>query len=636
MMSPTPDIELKLLQWEDWLSRGGPAGVTVLDAGEKIPEPERRLQFYCTHGVESIKQFLTYEEDPVGVREFVESKQYLDRKGVLWPVVMDELEELCCGKYDVAVLTGAIGTAKTTVAVYAVAYMVYQISVIRNPHKMFDLIDTDEIVIVFQSLRKSQAEEVGFTRFKNLVDTAPYFNGRFCRNKELSSEAKFPKRLVVKPLSGSVTAAIGNNVIGGFVDEVNFMAVIENSKQSVGSDDTFDQAKAIYRAIMRRRESRFLRPGTSGQLPGILCLGSSKQYPGEFTETIIKQAEAEKARAGYTHTFVYDKRRWDVKPEDYRDGKWFNVFIGDETRRPRILQDGEDVSVEDESLVMEIPEDHRRAFEDDLLNALRDVAGVSTQALHPFIPNTEKIAVVFGKVTSVLTAEWCDFKDAKIGLDVDQISRPAEPRFIHVDLGKTKDSAGVACCYVDKFVEIQRSETEVETWPLVRFDFVLEVRPPKNNEIPYDKIRSLIYALRENGMNVRWASLDTYQSVDFLQLVRQRGIATVPQSVDTDLRPYTFLKTAIYDGRVHAPAHQRAQAELSRLEWNIVKNIVDHPPSFSKDVADAMAGALFGLTMRLEVWSRHKVRPLLPKRLLEQAQKIEKRETRLNSMKDDV
>ncbi len=36
---------------------------------------------------------------------------------------------------------------------------------------------------------------------------------------------------------------------------------------------------------------------------------------------------------------------------------------------------------------------------------------------------------------------------------------------------------------------------------------------------------------------------------------------------------------------------------------------MDHPPLGSKDLADALAGVVYGLTMRCEVWWQHEVNP---------------------------
>lgn len=57
-------------------------------------------------------QGLTYERKPVSVREFIESPEYLNMKGQVYPVLLDDLEELFSGDYMEAVLTGGIGYGK--------------------------------------------------------------------------------------------------------------------------------------------------------------------------------------------------------------------------------------------------------------------------------------------------------------------------------------------------------------------------------------------------------------------------------------------------------------------------------------------------------------------------------------------
>ncbi|MEY9790963.1 hypothetical protein [Sinorhizobium fredii] len=139
-----------------------------------------------------------------------------------------------------------------------------------------------------------------------------------------------------------------------------------------------------------------------GTLPGMLCLVSSRNYPGQFTDK--KEAEARTN----PRIYVYDKRLWEIRPERFCGDK-FRVFIGDETRKPRILDDDEIVALEEDRLVMAVPVEYRPTFEADLLPALRDVGGVSTQALHPFMMNTDAVAGCFGKVLSIASREDCDF-----------------------------------------------------------------------------------------------------------------------------------------------------------------------------------------------------------------------------------
>ncbi len=58
---------------------------------------------------------------PVDVQTFVESPDFLDCRGTLYPAVMDQLRELNSGEYVEAVLTGAIGTGKSTIALFTTA-----------------------------------------------------------------------------------------------------------------------------------------------------------------------------------------------------------------------------------------------------------------------------------------------------------------------------------------------------------------------------------------------------------------------------------------------------------------------------------------------------------------------------------
>src|SRR5262249_55829140 len=144
-------------------------------------------------------------------------------------------------------------------------------------------------------------------------------------------------------------------------------------------------------------------------LPGMVCLVSSKRYPGEFTDRKQMEARAEIEGAGKTEIFVYDRTLWQIKPPGTYGEKRFRLFLGDVSRKPRILEEADEVAAEDASLVMEVPEEFRSEFDRDMLSAIRDIAGSSTFALHPFIINTEAVANAFGQCQSVLSAESTDF-----------------------------------------------------------------------------------------------------------------------------------------------------------------------------------------------------------------------------------
>lgn len=580
---------------------------------------------------------------PVDFRTFVDSPYYLNMPNVLWPAVLKHGLELNSGDYYEAVLTGAIGTAKTTLALYTQAFQTYMLACMDNPHEVFDLDPASEITIVFQSVNKNVAKDVDYTRMRNMIANSPWFEKHFAYNKDRESEIRFPRNIIIKPVAGHDQAAIGQNVIGGIIDEINFMALVENSKQSTDGS-AYDQAMQNYNSIARRRESRFMQLGS---LPGMLCLVSSRKYPGQFTD--VKEEEAKHN----PRIYVYSKRIWDLRPDrfSYHRGVMseamlemyppdtpltFDVFIGDETRKPRILEPGERVPEADQHLVHWVPLENRKQFENKLSDSLRDILGVSTQALHPFMMNTDAIAACFGKTLNLVSREDADFAETSVKLYPKRIINPLEPRFIHLDPSQSKDSYGFAMGHVQRFVTINRGEV-TETLPVLYYDVLLEIKPPRGGEILQAQVRKLIYALRNLGINVKWVTADNEaMSKDTLQLLSQQGFICGYQSMDTDTMGYDILKQAIYDGRVLAPVHPKAQKEVTQLEINPKTLMIDHNPTGSKDVADAMAGVSIGLTQRRELWVRHGVSMRnMPKSLVD-PQKANKRSlTYMETLKED-
>ncbi|WP_370040023.1 hypothetical protein [Sinorhizobium fredii] len=206
-----------------------------------------------------------------------------------------------------------------------------------------------------------------------------------------------------------------------------------------------------------------------------------------------------------------------------------------------------------------------------------------------------------------LRARTATFRATRLQLYPRRIQHPDEPRFAHVDLALTKDSAGVSVGHVPSFADINRGDT-IETLPLIQYDLVLEVRPPRGGEIELENIRRLLYALRDQlKLPLKWVSFDQYQSRDSMQIMSRQGFIVGYQSMDIDTFAYDVIKQAFYDDRVRAPAHPKAQKEMTTLEIDTKKNKIDHPPQGSKDVSDSMAGVALGLTMRREIWIRHKV-----------------------------
>lgn len=545
-----------------------------------------------------------YNKKVIGVREFLMSPHYMDASSTLYPKVLDELVAMNSGDFTEVVLTGSIGCAKTTCALYTQAYQLYLLSCMHSPHREFDLDPATEIVILFQSVTYQKAKEVGYDRFRSMIERSAYFRECYPHRVDKESQMIFPNRVIVKPVSGAESAAMGENVIGGLIDEMNFMSMVEHSKRSI-EGATYNQAMSVYNSLARRRKSRFLK---QGKLPGILCLVSSVRYPGQFTDLKIEESQKETEKYGKSTIYVYNKATWDIKPEGTYSGKWFQVFAGDMSRKPRIMEPGEKLFTDDDSLIVDVPEEHRPEFESDIMNALRDIAGKSTLSKFPYIMETEKISYAVDPVRkSVFNLQAVDFVETHLRIIPENFNNLKFLRYAHIDLGYTGDSAGVAIGHVDKFVDMDRG-SYTEQLPHIQIDGVLEVRPPRNGEILFSKIRDIFHALKKIGVPVRWITFDTYQSVDSIQLLRQAGFITGVQSMDRNIDAYEFVKAALYDGRISYPPHTKMQRELASLELDARKGKIDHPPQGSKDCSDALAGVVYGLTMRREIWGQFGVR----------------------------
>lgn len=570
---------------------------------EKIPSDKR----------EAFARYLEqrqskFKSPPVDIKTFITSPEYLGKQDEIYPAVMEALIELNNGQYQEAVLTGAIGTAKTTIAVLTQAFQIYLLSCLRYPHKQFGLDPSSEIVIVFQSINERLAKSVDYARLKALIDASPYFKNHFDYDHRIESELKFPNRIIVKPVTGDVAGAIGQNVIGGVIDEINHMARTTKSLKAVDGLQ-YDQATALYNSISRRRKSRFMKCGI---LPGVLCLVGSKRFPGQFSDERMEAAKKDAT------IFVYDKRTWDVLPADRFSGIWFTVFIGDDARQPRILNPDEKLDTANSEQLMKVPVEYLEDFKRDIHEALREVGGISTMAVHPFFTNREKVAACFGRRRSIFNKTNVDYSTDELWCYLKRFEDLDQPRLVHIDLALTGDSAGLCIGYVKGFVDVKRGNQTVGKMPLINIDATLRIRPPRNGEIDFERIRRTLFTLRERGLNIEFATLDSFQSRDTIQILNSKGIKSSLSSVDKTLQPYDVLKTALLEGRVRIPADNFLLSELLGLELDIQKGKVDHSPRGSKDVADALAGVVYGLTWKRYFWGIHGVNPIeVPPQLLQ-------------------
>lgn len=336
-----------------------------------------------------------------------------------------------------------------------------------------------------------------------------------------------------------------------------------------------------------------------GKVPGTLFVCSSRRYHGQFTDIIEKKAKDN------PNVYIYDKKIWEVKPDAY-SGEMFQVFMGDMSRNPRIIEDNEIVDIADRDLIIEVPVETRPRFENDVVKALQEVAGLSAQAVAPYLINRDAVSACFGKRQSVLSKSSIVSGDTVL-LYPNNTNDPTQDRWMHLDLSSTKDCTGIACGYIRGFIEMEMGEHMYEWQPEIVIDFTLQIKPPKGGEIDYSRIRELLYNMRHKGLPIRWVSADQYQSRDTLQELRRQGFSACHRSVDKTIQPYDTLKRTLYDGRLEIPEDEVLLGELTALEIDHKKGKVDHPIGGGKDIADALAAVVFSLSNNTELKATHGV-----------------------------
>lgn len=594
------------------LEQGLIEGYGMTDAvsiGRAIEDPDKRLAYY-EHAIkirQAVDKARGFEREvPVGPATFLDDPYFMGGNASLWPALREEIIEACSGRYIEAVFTGSIGTGKTTAALYTLAYYLYRLMNLRNPHAAYGLDPASEIAFVMQSVTGGTAFTVDYMRFRRMLENCPWFIENAPHEKDRKATIQFRNSAVfIQPLPGTETAAIGENVFGGLIDEVNHMRVIQNSAKRKDGQ-VHDQMLENYRAIARRRESRFQR---QGNVPGMLCLVGSANYAGQFTDRKREERDRQLEREGASSIYIFDKRPWEIQPPDRFRPERFTVFLGDGTRRPRIIPPQEALSAADKPFLMEVPEDYRNAFEADLPGAVKDVAGIALHGFSNFISNFAAIKKAFGTRPNIFEPDWCDFDRQPAVILPNPIEHPKAKRYVHIDLSLSMDFAALSMGYCPGFSKVDRGGGMVDTLPQIAFDGCLTIRPAGGSQIPIWKIKKLVFALRDMGYPIHWVSLDGFQSADFIQTMRRSRMVSGVLSLDRTPDPYMLTRQLIIDGMVQGPASELACRELRDLVWVSQNTKVDHPPDGSKDLADTIAGVCYGLASKREVWVSHGVNP---------------------------
>ena len=298
--------------------------------------------------------------------------------------------------------------------------------------------------------------------------------------------------------------------------------------------DNHDVAEEMFNALHSRIKSRY---GDKG----LLIMISSPRYVDDFIETKMKEAQANKK------IFARRKMLWESKPAYCFSGRWIDF-------------EGYKIPAEYETEEKRDPE----AFK-------RDYMAIPCLALEPYFKQ-------FNLVEQCIDPKLEHPVDEQGKLKSTFKRRSGNWHFIHVDLSHKRDATGIAMVHAEEDTIIT--------------DLMLRIKAPPGGEIFFSQIRELIFEIRNRGFEIYCVTFDGWQSIDSIQILKDKGFRCEVLSVDKDTAAYDTLKDKIYNKKFKCYLYEPFFQEIRRLEL-IEGKKVDHPPLGSKDVADAVAGAVY-------------------------------------------
>jgi len=560
-----------------------------------------------------------YLRKPVTIEEFIDSEFFVGK----W--YRENLYD--CWKEDICkvinsgaiewVLSGAIGIGKTSAAMLATMYKLYQVTCMRDPCGFYGCTN---IVFGLFSVSLNLAQDVEANMLITRLKESEYFRqvvgvsedaigGRSARGTIL----RFPNNIKFS-FGSQGSHALGQDVFSAIVDEIAF-------SKSVGAK----QVRDLYNSVKTRLESRFMT--NKGRVPGLLCIASSANAEGDFLDEHLKNSTL-KDKVHISSFSLYQVKSY--------PGQRFRVLIGNKFHTSRLLDkverkdDGrykvtpiggdvpEDVRVE------EVPIAWYERYNEDLERSIRDISGIALYAASPFFGNRERLHTSidpdrdhpFTIDQPTLSIKDDDmtlesiFKRDSVFEEVDSFRHtyrpkinPGSPRFIHADLALKHDCVGLVCSHLYGFKQVERPDMQgvpqKTTLPVIYVDFMVKIKPPKGSEIDFTKITSFIFYLQKLGMPIGAVTFDKFQSNYHQQIFKKSGFESFEISMDRTPTAYQTLKAGFMAGCINYYMYRPLMDELTSLQVVHSKTSnrmkIDHPPNSGKDVADALAGSHYAV-----------------------------------------
>jgi hypothetical protein len=524
-----------------------------------------------------------FEETPVDVKTFVESPEYLGQPP-LSPIQYDIVEAMSqvYKKVDLQNMLGTDvgnkhydkytkneiilqlgkGSGKDHTSTVACAYVVYKLLCLKDPARYFGKPSGDAIDIINVAVNAEQAKNVFFKGFKNKIEKSPWFAGKY--DPKVNSIG-FNKSITVYSGHSERESHEGLNLFMAVLDEISGFAT------EVGTgNDQGKTADNLYKAFRGTVDSRFPDLGK-------VVLLSFPRYAGDFISKRYDEVVMEKEVVERRHKFVINEEL----PEG-PDNEFEIVWEEDHIisyKYPRMFALKRPTWEVNPTRKIE---DFKIAFLTDLGDAMMRFVCVPTFSSDAFFKQRDKLEKCMTLRNPL---------DSHRRFDLSFKPDPDKIYYVHADLAQKHDKCAVAIAHVDKWVNIQVIKDYEQVAPIVIVDAVAWWEPKVEGPVNLSEVKNWIINLRREGFNIGMVTFDRWQSFDIQQELKAVGLRT--DTVSVAKKHYEDLAMMIYEERIAMPMVPLLLDEMSELK--IMKNNrVDHPRKKSKDLADAVCGAVFG------------------------------------------
>lgn len=528
-----------------------------------------------------------FAETPVDAKTFVESPDYLGQPP-LSPIQYDIVESMAqiykrqdverfmgvtegrhyYAKYTKGEIIMALGkgSGKDHTSTIGVAYVVYKLLCLKDPAKYYGKPPGDAIDIINIAINAQQARNVFFKGFKNKIERSPWFAGKYYAKMD---SIEFDKSVTVYSGHSERESHEGLNLFMAILDEISgFGENVSNNEMGKSGDN-------IYKAFRGTVDSRFPDYGK-------VVLLSFTRYEGDYISKKYDEAIVEKEVIEKEYTFILNP---DL-PEDYPDNKFTIEWQEDHITKYKVPHVFALKRPTWEVNPTRNIEDFKMAFWTDPADAKMRFLCQPTTASDAFFRNKEKLQ-------NAMTVR--NPMDANRRIDETWTPNPEKVYYVHADLAQRVDKCAVAVAHVERWVQVEVMNQYTQIVPLVVVDMIAWWEPSKHGPVNLSDVKNWIVNLRRRGVNLGLVTFDRWNSFDIQQELREVGIRSETLSVAK--KHYEDLAMLVYEDRVALPHIELLLQELTELKVVNDKK-VDHPRKGSKDLSDAMCGAVFNAISR--------------------------------------